>query len=258
MEHAQLSMSSCARLPKIAANAQSASSLSGSGSDGSEGLKAVKSKGGFVIVQEPSEAAFDGMPKSAIQTGQADCILPVAEIPAALIKRMTCFHPADAKPDANDGTEEPFLEVLGLVRTKTGHDFSLYKTGTLTRRIERRMAMAGITETARYLEKLNSEPTELDSLAHDLLINVTEFFRDAAAFQVLAETVVPEMVALQHPDKPLRIWVPGCSTGEEAYGLAILFLEAIAASKRAIKLQVFASDVDPHAIAFARAGVYGP
>ena len=149
------------------------------------------------------------------------------------------------------------MEVLSLVRTKTGHDFSLYKTGTLTRRIERRMAMAGITETARYLEKLNSEQTELDSLAHDLLINVTEFFRDAAAFQVLAETVVPEMVALQQPDKPLRIWVPGCSTGEEAYGLAILFLEAIAASKRAIKLQVFASDVDPHAIAFARVGFYG-
>ncbi len=232
--------------------------LSGTGSDGSEGAKAVKSKGGFVIVQEPSEAAFDGMPKSAIQTGQADCILPVAEIPAALIKRMTCFQPADARPSANDGAEEPFLEVLGLVRTKTGHDFSLYKTGTLTRRIERRMAMAGMTETARYLEKLNAEQTELESLAHDLLINVTEFFRDAAAFQALAETVIPEMVALQPPDKPLRIWSPGCSTGEEAYGLAILFLEAIATSKRAIKLQVFASDVDPHSIAFARAGVYGP
>ena len=119
------------------------------------------------------------------------------------------------------------------------------------------MAMAGITETACYLEKLNAEPSELDSLAHDLLINVTEFFRDAAAFQVLAETVVPEMVAAQPPDKPLRVWAPGCSTGEEAYGLAILFLEAIAASKRAIKLQVFASDVDPHAIAFARVGLYG-
>ena len=231
--------------------------LSGTGSDGSEGLKAVKSKGGFVIVQEPSEAAFDGMPKSAIQTGKADCILPVAEIPAALIKRMSCFHPADANPAANDGTGEPFLEVLSLVRTKTGHDFSLYKTGTLTRRIERRMAMAGITKTARYLEKLDTEQTELESLAHDLLINVTEFFRDAGAFEALAESVIPEMVALQHPDKPLRIWVPGCSTGEEAYGLSILFLEAIAASKRAIKLQVFASDVDPHSIAYARAGVYG-
>ncbi len=231
--------------------------LSGTGSDGSEGVKAVKSKGGFVIVQEPSEAAFDGMPKSAIQTGQADCILPVAEMPAALIGHMNGLHPFDAGQAAHEGTEERFLEILGLVRTKTGQDFSLYKTGTLTRRIERRMAMAGITETARYIEKLNSEPSELDSLAHDLLINVTEFFRDAAAFQALAETVIPEMVAAQPPERPLRVWAPGCSTGEEAYSLAILFLEAIAALKRAIKLQVFASDVDPHAIAFARAGVYG-
>ena len=119
------------------------------------------------------------------------------------------------------------------------------------------MAMAGITETARYIEKLISEPSELDSLAHDLLINVTEFFRDAEAFQALAETVIPQMVAAQPPDGPLRVWAPGCSTGEEAYSLAILFLEAVAASKRAIKLQVFASDVDPHAIAFARAGLYG-
>jgi two-component system CheB/CheR fusion protein len=231
--------------------------LSGTGSDGSEGVKAVKIKGGFVVVQEPSEAGFDGMPKSAIQTGEADCVLPVAEMPAALIHHTNRLHRSDAKPEASDGAGGGFLEVLGLVRTKTGHDFSLYKKGTLTRRIERRMAMAGITETARYIEKLNAEAAELDSLAHDLLINVTEFFRDPGAFQTLAESVIPGMIAMQHPDRPLRIWVPGCSTGEEAYSLAILFLEAIAASKRAIKLQVFASDLDPHAIAFARAGLYG-
>ena len=197
------------------------------------------------------------MPKSAIQTRQTDLVLPVAQIPAALIEHTNRMGPSATKPGSNEDTEDRFSEIVDLVRTKTGHDFSLYKTGTLTRRIERRMAMAGIAETARYIEKLNSEPSELDSLAHDLLINVTEFFRDAAAFQVLAESVIPEMVAMQHPDRPLRIWVPGCSTGEEAYGLAILFLEAIAASKRPIKLQVFASDVDPHSIAFARAGVYG-
>jgi two-component system CheB/CheR fusion protein len=143
--------------------------LSGTGSDGSEGAKAVKSKGGLVIVQEPSEAAFDGMPKSAIKTGQADCILPVAEIPAALIDHIKGHRPFEAREDANDGREGGFLEILGLVRTKTGQDFSLYKTGTLTRRIERRMAMAGIAETACYVEKLNAEPSELDSLAHDLL-----------------------------------------------------------------------------------------
>ncbi len=231
--------------------------LSGTGSDGSEGLKAVKSKGGFVIVQEPSEAAFDGMPKSAIQTGRVDRVLPVAGMPAALIEHKNGLRPSDAEQAAHEGAEGRFLEILGLVRTKTGQDFSLYKAGTLTRRIERRMAMAGITETASYIDKLNAEPSELDSLAHDLLINVTEFFRDAAAFQALAESVIPEMVASQPQDRPLRIWTPGCSTGEEAYGLAILFLEAIAVSKRALKLQVFASDVDPHAIAFARAGLYG-
>ncbi|MFZ1109053.1 MAG: chemotaxis protein CheB [Rhodomicrobium sp.] len=231
--------------------------LSGTGSDGSEGLRAVKSKGGFVVVQEPSEAAFDGMPKSAIKTGQADCILPVAEIPAALIEHRNGLRPSDEDQEAHEGAEERFLEILRLVRTKSGQDFSLYKAGTLTRRIERRMAVAGITETARYIEKLNAEPSELDSLAHDLLINVTEFFRDAAAFQALAETVIPAMVAAHPSDRALRVWAPGCSTGEEAYSLAILFLEAIAASKRAIKLQVFASDVDPHAVTFARAGVYG-
>ena len=231
--------------------------FSGTGSDGSEGLKAVKSKGGFVIVQEPSEAAFDGMPKSAIQTGQADRVLPVAEMPGALIDHMNGLRPFDAGQAGREGAEDRFLEILGLVRAKTGQDFSLYKAGTLTRRIERRMAMAGINDTARYIEKLNAEPSELDSLAHDLLINVTEFFRDAAAFQALAETVIPEMVAAQPPDRPVRVWAPGCSTGEEAYSLAMLFLEAIAASKRAIKLQVFASDVDAHAIAFARAGLYG-
>ena len=180
--------------------------LSGTGSDGSEGVKAVKSKGGFVIVQEPSEAAFDGMPKSAIQTGQADRILSVAEMPAALVEHMNGLHPFDVGQTVRDGTEDRFLEILALVRAKTGQDFCLYKAGTLMRRIERRMAMAGITEPARYIAKLNAEPSELDSLAHDLLINVTEFFRDAAAFQALAETVIPEMVAAQPPDRPLRVW----------------------------------------------------
>jgi two-component system CheB/CheR fusion protein len=231
--------------------------LSGTGSDGSEGLKAVKGKGGFVIVQEPSEAAFDGMPKSAIRTGQADLVLPIAEIPAALIAYVTRIDPLNAKPDSNEGPAGAFSEILDLVRTRTRQDFSLYKRGTLTRRIERRMAMAGITNAARYIVKLRADIDELDSLGHDLLINVTEFFRDKAAFEALTMSVIPEMVAAHPLDQPLRIWVPGCSTGEEAYSLAIVFLETITASKRNIKLQVFASDVDPRSIAFARAGIYG-
>ena len=151
-----------------------------------------------------------------------------------------------------------FPEILNLVRRKTHQDFSLYKTGTLGRRIERRMAMAGIADAAHYVERLQSDAAELDSLGHDLLINVTEFFRDAAAFEALAASVIPDMVAHQPLDRPLRIWVPGCSTGEEVYSLTILFQEAVEASKRNIKLQVFASDVDAHSVAFARAGLYVP
>ena len=233
--------------------------LSGTGTDGTEGLKAVKKRGGFVIVQDPLEAAFDGMPKSAIKTGQADRTLPVAGIPGALINRAAGIRAltSAAKPGAHGEIENGFLEVLDLVRQKTDHDFSLYKTGTLERRIERRMAMASVADAARYVERLKSDPAELDSLGHDLLINVTEFFRDPAAFEALAASVIPDMVSEQPLDRPLRIWVPGCSTGEEVYSLTMLFSEAIEASKRNIKLQVFASDVDAHSVAFARAGLYG-
>jgi two-component system, chemotaxis family, CheB/CheR fusion protein len=230
--------------------------LSGTGSDGSEGLKAVRANGGFVIVQKPSEAAFDGMPKSAIQTGQTDLVLPVAEIPAALINHKKRIQPLHSQPDKNEGAHDRFLEILDLVRTRTRHDLSPYKTGTLTRRIERRMTMAGMTDAARYIDKLSADASELDSLGRDLLINVTQFFRDADSFDALARGVIPEMVAAQPPERPLRIWVPGCSTGEEAYSLAIVFFEAIAASNPGVKLQVFASDVDAHSIAFARAGLY--
>ncbi len=234
--------------------------LSGTGTDGSEGLKAVKKSGGFVIVQDPSEAAFDGMPKSAIKTGQVDLTLSVAGIPAALIDRASVsqVQPSAAKPGANGEIENGFLEILDLVRKKTHQDFSLYKTGTLERRIERRMAMSGIADVSHYVERLKSDPAELDSLGHDLLINVTEFFRDPAAFEALAVSVIPDMVQEQPLDRPLRIWVPGCSTGEEVYSLTMLFLEAIEAATRNIKLQVFASDVDAHSVAFARAGLYGP
>ena len=234
--------------------------LSGTGTDGTEGLKAVKTRGGFVIVQDPSEAAFDGMPKSAIQTGEADLTLPVAGIPGALITQASAIgvRSSGVKSAANAELEGWFPEILNLVRRKTHQDFSLYKTGTLGRRIERRMAMAGIADAAHYVERLQSDAAELDSLGHDLLINVTEFFRDAAAFEALAASVIPDMVAHQPLDRPLRIWVPGCSTGEEVYSLTILFQEAVEASKRNIKLQVFASDVDAHSVAFARAGLYVP
>jgi two-component system, chemotaxis family, CheB/CheR fusion protein len=232
--------------------------LSGTGTDGSLGLKAVKERGGLVIVQDPEEAAFDGMPRSAIMSGAADLVLTVAKIPQALVRygRQTYVKAARTDVRSPDNVQEAFADIIDLLAAKTPHDFSLYKRGTLQRRIERRMAMAGLDSSARYLQTLRENSAEREVLAKDLLINVTHFFRDPAAFDLLAETVIPELVRLQPADRPLRIWVPGCSTGEEAYSITMLFLEQIAAAKRDIKLQVFASDIDADCVASARNGIY--
>jgi two-component system, chemotaxis family, CheB/CheR fusion protein len=227
--------------------------LSGTGADGSLGLKAMHDAGGFIIAQDPGEAEYDGMPKAAIASGAVDLVLPVREIAAALIDPARRSPRLDKGPN-NSPTCLP--EIIELLRASTSHDFTLYKTGTLQRRIERRMGLASLDTMRDYLGKLRADPAELDVLAKDLLINVTSFFRDTAVFDMLAAKTVPDMVRDQSPDRPLRIWIAGCSTGEEAYSLAMLFREAIIASKRDIKLQVFASDVDADAIATARDGVY--
>lgn len=234
--------------------------LSGTGADGSLGLRAVKDKSGLVIAQDPDEAGYDGMPRSAIMTGAVDLVLPVAEIPQALIKydwRMALDFAHDGSVP-QDRARDWLPGIIDLLRTKTAHDFTLYKQGTLQRRIERRMAMAAIEadDGYRYLELLRSDTHELDLLAKDLLINVTSFFRDQTVFDLLAEKIVPALVRSATPDHPLRIWIAGCSTGEETYSLAMLFREEISATKRNIKLKVFASDVDPDAVANAREGVY--
>ncbi len=234
--------------------------LSGTGADGSLGLKAVKEKGGLVIAQDPEEAAFDGMPRSAILTGAVDLVLTLASIPDALVKfhrRMTLTRAATAPSEKN--TSPDWLpEIIDLLRKKTSHDFRLYKEGTLRRRIERRMAMASIEtdEMERYLDVLRGDERELDRLATDLLINVTSFFRDPAVFDVLSEKIIPDLVRNHSIDQPLRVWIAGCSTGEETYSLAMLFREEITAAKREIKLQIFASDVDADAVATAREGLY--
>lgn len=227
--------------------------LSGTGADGTIGLLAVKEAGGLVIAQDPAEAGYPGMPQSAIDAGVVDQVLPVAGIPDAIIKRQ---------PGIDDGVDPAAGDwlplIIELLRTRTSHDFTLYKPGTLRRRIERRTALAGITisDMDRYMAQLRGDPHELNLLAKDLLINVTGFFRDPAVFAFLAEKTIPEMVRAHPIDHPLRIWIAGCSTGEETYSLAILFREAIAADRRDIKLQVFASDIDPDAVAAARDGVY--
>ena len=234
--------------------------LSGSGKDGTIGLKAVKEAGGLVVAQEPEEAGFDGMPRNAIATGAVDLILPVAKIPDALMtydRRMILTRTVNGSL-AKQGAADWLPEIMDLLHAKTGQDFRLYKPGTVQRRIERRMAMAAIETDGmeRYLEALHSDPEELALLASDLLINVTSFFRDRQVFDLLAGKIVPDLVEHQAPSQPLRVWTAGCSTGEETYSLAMLFREAIRASKSNIKLQVFASDIDADAVATAREGFY--
>jgi len=227
--------------------------LSGTGTDGSLGAGAIKARSGLVIAQEPDEAGYDGMPRSAIGTGAVDLVLPVAAMPAALARHDRDGAPprttTRASPQA--GSQDRLADILDLVRTQAVHDFTPYKPGTLQRRIERRMAMAsiGAGDMDRYLALLRRDGGELARLASDLLINVTGFFRDPPVFKLVTERVVPELVRSHPSERQLRIWVAGCSTGEEAYSLAMVFHEGIAAAKADIKLQVFASDVDPDAVA---------
>ena len=232
--------------------------LSGTGADGSLGLRAIKEKGGLVVVQSPDDAAYDGMPRSAIMTGLVDFVAPVAQIPKILIEHRAPTREAGPHHSVTSGddTSNWLTPIVDLLRIRTAHDFALYKPGTLQRRIERRMAVAGVADRDRYLEILGQKSGEADLLAKDLLINVTGFFRDPKAFELLAKEVVPDLVRRQAPDQPLRIWVAGCSTGEETYSIAMLFLEELTATKRTGALQVFASDADGDAVAFAREGLY--
>ena len=232
--------------------------LSGTGADGSLGLKAVKEKGGLIIVQDPEGAAFDGMPRNAIRTGVVDLILPVEKIPAALKKfaKGATFKDKRGGVEPSPSAQANLTEVIDLLRARTSHNFALYKPGTLLRRMGRRMAIAGIPDSERYMAVLREDAGELERLAKDLLIHVTSFFRDANAFETLAKTIIPELVRDGTPGQQIRIWIPACSTGEETYSLVMLVLEEIAAANRNIKLQVFASDVEEEAVRFARNGWY--
>lgn len=232
--------------------------LSGTGADGSLGLRAVSEKGGLVIAQDPEEAAYGGMPRSAIATGSVNLVLPTDQIPRALMRYAQ--HPyvtVGRKATPPDEKAEKSLGVLiELLRERTSHDFAHYKTATLLRRIRRRMAAAGIKEVDDYAKALRKDSSELELLAKDLLIHVTSFFRDPAAYDALAKTVIPELIRQHAEDQPIRVWVPGCSTGEEAYSVAILMSEALDTAKRSLKLQIFASDVSADAIAHGRNGLY--
>jgi two-component system CheB/CheR fusion protein len=224
--------------------------LSGTGADGSIGLLSVAAAGGLVIAQDPADAAYQGMPENAIATNKVDLVLPTDAMAEALMTHSRQLRVTPAPSDLS--------RVIEYLRTSTAHDFTLYKPGTLERRIARRMELAGIgvTEMERYLEMLKANAAERDQLVEDLLINVTSFFRDSATFQALAATVVPELVAAASADRAIRVWIAGCSSGEETYSIAMLFREEMSKTGSPAKLQVFASDVDPVAIASAREGIY--
>ncbi len=231
--------------------------MSGTGADGSLGLKAVKANGGLVLAQAAAEADYDGMPRSAIATGDVDHILSAANIAAILVERERSASIAPAKTSPRP-VHDLLPDIIDLLRNKTGHDFTPYKRGTLERHVERRMAMASIKTAESYFAWLRRDEAELDQLSREMLINVTSFFRDPTIFDFLAREIIPGLVQ-DHPlDRPLRIWVAGCSSGEETYSLAMLFREQIDKSRREIKLQIFASDVDADAVATAREGLYAP
>ena len=232
--------------------------LSGTGSDGTLGVRAIKGGGGMVMAQTPESTEFDGMPRSAIATGLVDYELPPAGMPAQLIAYAANAFGNAPRAGAVPApkTESAMKKIFVLLRVQTGHDFSKYKPSTIGRRIERRMAVQQIEEIDGYVKFLQQTPSEVESLFRDLLIGVTNFFRDPEAFQILEEQVVPKLFTGKHAEATIRVWSAGCSTGEEAYSLAILLVERMEALKQSYTVQVFATDIDSRAIAAARTGVY--
>ncbi len=231
--------------------------LSGTGSDGTLGVRAIKGGGGMVMAQNPASTEYDGMPRSAIATGLVDYELPPAEMPAQLIAYTAHAFGRPPRPaTVPPRTESALKKIFVLLRARTGHDFSQYKPSTIQRRIERRMAVHQIETMEDYVKFIRQSPDEVDALFRDMLIGVTGFFRDPDAFKALEEQIIPKLFAGKDEDATIRIWAPGCSTGEEAYSLAILLAEHQEALKKGCKVQVFATDIDSQAIAAARAGIY--
>jgi two-component system CheB/CheR fusion protein len=233
--------------------------LSGMGSDGTLGLRAIKEKAGVVLVQEPASAKFDSMPRSAIDAGLADIVAPVAELPGKILAYLqrTPFI-VRTEVALEEKTQGALEKVVVLLRAHTGNDFTFYKRNTLYRRIERRMGIHQIHKMAAYVRYLQENSQELDLLFRELLIGVTNFFRDPAAWKQLRDRAIPALLASRSPRQALRAWVPGCSTGEEAYSLAIVLKEAVEEMKTREKftIQIFATDLDRDAIDKARQGVF--
>lgn len=233
--------------------------LSGMGSDGTLGLRAIKEKAGLTLAQEPATAKFDSMPRSVIDEGLADLVAPPEELPTRIIEFLRHARiSGDSKSTPAQKKLSAIQKVIILLRANTGHDFSLYKSNTIQRRIERRMGIHKIDKITDYVRHLQNNPQEVEILFKELLIGVTSFFRDPQAWDELKKLIVSELLTTCSQDRVLRAWSVGCSTGEEAYSLAITFKEAVAQinPEYHLNLQIFATDLDADAIAKARQAIY--
>ena len=233
--------------------------FSGSGTDGTLGLRAVQGAGGVSFVQDPATAKYDSMPASVIKSGLATYVLPVekmykeiaAHVRNYLVRKIPSSLPF---PEG----KHPFIKILMVLRTKTGHDFSLYKQNTIRRRIERRMEMHSIEDPEAYARYLAENPSEVHLLFKELLINVTSFFRDPEAFEVLKTEVLPPLLENKPENSVFRVWVAGCATGEEAYSIAMILRECLDTARHPFKVQIYSTDINEDAIAVARSGAYPP
>jgi two-component system CheB/CheR fusion protein len=233
--------------------------FSGMGSDGSEGVEAIKKAGGLVIVQDPQTASYDSMPIQALATGMADWVLSPEEMPMRIQAYVHQLHqppplnPVASSTELDEKEESTLIAVLDLLKSKLPLDFSDYKRATIFRRIRKRMAHHGVSDSKLYLQMLSNNPIELEALAQDFLISVTSFFRDREAFELIERDVIP---AIMNGEEEVKIWVAGCATGEEAYSLAILIREHLEQTKKKKEVKIFATDLDKTALAVASKGIY--
>jgi len=246
--------------------------LSGTGSDGAIGIGRIKELGGVTLAQDPADCDHHGMPLAAIATGMVDFVLPALDMAAKLIDlrntaREMQLPVVDPESDnlageesgpggGNARDEEALQHVIGMLCADTGHDFRHYKRATMLRRIERRLLVKGVTSLSAYAELLKREPLEFQLLLKDLLIGVTSFFRDRDAFEAVEQTVIPEVFRNKKPGEQIRVWIAACATGQEAYSVAMLLADHAATLPKAAEVQLFASDIDEHAISVARSGTY--
>ncbi len=232
--------------------------LSGTGTDGTLGAREIKAKGGLLLAQSEESAGYDGMPRSVINTGLVDVVLPPEEMPAKLVQFFT--HPASVpdreKAGETGGREEWLNKVFALLRAKTGNDFSSYKANTTLRRIGRRMGLNAIQDHDAYIRFMRENPVEVEALFRDLLIGVTRFFRDPESFDALKSAILPQMLEGMSEDGVFRAWIPGCATGEEVYSLAMTLRECLDDKRKRIDLRLFGTDIDDFAIDKAREGLY--